>query len=153
MKIKDLKNAPEWLREAKVRNEDVEIIDDVVIWKDGIWEDGIWKDGIWERGIWERGTWRRGIWERGTWEDGIWRCGIWERGTWRGGFKSIGHCRWAVYYSTEGIIKIGCETKTLEDWDKWFAGDEEFETKRNTPEFLKIKNSYELAKMAIKLKL
>jgi hypothetical protein len=125
-KIKDLKNAPDWLKRARVRDEDVEIVNGVVVWKagtweggiweggtweDGIWRGGLWLGGAWEGGIWEDGTWRDGlwlggawwggIWRGGTWEDGIWRGGTWEDGTWEGGIWEDGTWRdgtWVTGY-------------------------------------------------------
>ena len=41
---------------------------------------------------------------------------------------------------------IGCKEKTWEEWDKWFAGKEEFETERGTKEFELIHNGYLCAK-------
>ena len=151
MKISELENAPQWLKEAKVQNEDVEIINNIVvweygIWEGGIWEYGIWEGGIWEGGIWERGTWKDGIWKRGIWKDGIWKRGIWEGGIWEGGIWEEGiwkggrHSQMSKYYPLiEGDkIIIGCKTKTIAEWDEWFNGDEEFETKRGTREFQMI---------------
>jgi len=43
-------------------------------------------------------------------------------------------------------IKIGCECKTIEQWDEWFKGDDEFETKRGTEEFIRIEAMYKAYK-------
>ncbi len=43
-------------------------------------------------------------------------------------------------------IKISCTSKTIAEWDKWFAGTEEFETKRGTFEFRQIEAHYEAVK-------
>lgn len=40
---------------------------------------------------------------------------------------------------------------TVNDWVKWFSGNEEFETKRGTPQFEMIYKSFLLAKQAIEL--
>lgn len=45
--------------------------------------------------------------------------------------------------TAENLIKIGCETKTIEEWDAWFAGTEEYDTKRGTLEFKMIQAHYE----------
>ena len=55
MKISELTNAPQWLKDAIVENEDVEIVNNYVIWKDGTWKSGVWKSGRWEGGVWEDG--------------------------------------------------------------------------------------------------
>jgi len=44
------------------------------------------------------------------------------------------------------LIKIGCKEKTIEEWDAWFAGTEEYSTKRGTKEFAKIQAHYESTK-------
>jgi len=39
-------------------------------------------------------------------------------------------------------VIIGCKTKTITEWDEWFASDKEFETKRGTFEFKQIQAMY-----------
>ncbi len=39
-------------------------------------------------------------------------------------------------------LKIGCKKKTFEEWDNWFTGEEEFETKRDTDDFKRIEAMY-----------
>jgi len=155
MRIKDLKDAPLWLKNAGVVDEDVETVNGVVIWKDGIWKDGIWEGGVWKDGIWEGGVWKGGIWEGGIWKDGVWKVGmwkggVWKDGAWKDGWKKIGQCKWPVHYSKTSI-RIGCVEKTPQEWDEWFDSDEEIETKRGTEEFRKIQKAYKLAKYAMQL--
>jgi len=50
--------------------------------------------------------------------------------------------KWLVTIKND-IIKIGCKEKSIEDWDKWFSGTEEFSTERGTKEFAKIQAHYE----------
>ncbi len=38
--------------------------------------------------------------------------------------------------------KIGCEEKTVEEWDLFFNSNEVFETKRDTDEFKQIQATY-----------
>ena len=40
------------------------------------------------------------------------------------------------------MLKIGCKEKSFEEWRKWFAGSEEFSTKRDTEEFKQIHACY-----------
>ena len=50
-------------------------------------------------------------------------------------------CRWS--YSILGDkIKIGCETRTIEEWDSFFASTQELSTKRGTEEFKQIEAIY-----------
>lgn len=96
MKVSELVNAPQWLREAGVEDEDVEIISGIGVvwhsgtWKCGSWGGGVWKDGIWERGTWQDGVWANGTWMDGTWQDGIWMDGIWMLGIWKDGIWENG---------------------------------------------------------------
>ena len=118
-------NAPQWLKDAKTENAVVEIeINfgvEVVIWKSGVWRNGEWRDGVWQGGEWRGGVWRNGVW--------------------RGGFRVM--CsKWYVSISLEGMIRIGCEEKTIKEWDKWFAGTEVFSTPRNSVEFKMIYAHY-----------
>jgi len=171
MKISELKNAPQWLKDANVENEDVEIINGVVVWNDGtwksgIWENGVWKYGVWNNGIWKNGTWKSGVWNDGTWNNGIWNNGIWENGVWKYGIWENGIWKngawksgawksgtwengtWSGGFSllkskyipliNKNIIRLGCKQKTVEEWNEWFSGTEEFETKRGTKEFQMI---------------
>jgi hypothetical protein len=71
MKIKDLTNAPQWLKDAVVTNEDVEIDEyGRVVWRDGVWRGGVWCGGVWCGGVWCGGVWRDGVWRDGVWRDG-----------------------------------------------------------------------------------
>jgi hypothetical protein len=181
-KIKDLKNAPDWLKRARVRDEDVEIVNGVVVWKAGTWEGGIWEGGTWEDGIWrgglwlggawegglwqgglwqgglwQGGAWEGGIWEDGTWRDGLWLGGawwggIWRGGTWRGGFQSPVRCKWRILIQPDFSIKVGCMVKTANEWEAWLESGDEFETPRTDPAFKDIALSIKVACYAAKLR-
>ena len=166
MKISELTNAPQWLKDAIVENEDVEIVNNYVIWKNGmwkcgvwksgVWEGGTWKNGMWEGGVWEGGTWKNGVWEGGvwkcgaweggawedgTWEGGVWKCGVWEGGVWKcGAWEGGTHSMMSKYIPliNGDNIEIGCKRKTIKEWKAWFDGSKEFETKRNSREFKMI---------------
>ena len=56
------------------------------------------------------------------------------------------YCKWAHGITNGSLIRIGCEKRTIEDWDKFFSSNEEIETKRNTPEFKQIQAVYEAYK-------
>ena len=55
------------------------------------------------------------------------------------------HCKWS-FTILGNKIQIGCEEKTIEEWDLFFNSDEEFETKRGTEEFKQIQACYEACK-------
>jgi hypothetical protein len=57
--------------------------------------------------------------------------------------------KWSCSYD-KTIIKIGCKRMSLEQWDAFFAGDEEFETKRGTFEFFDIEHNYRWFKEMLK---
>jgi len=50
--------------------------------------------------------------------------------------------KWNTSIINNRIIKIGCKKMTIEDWDSFFASEEEFETKRGTAEFKQIEAMY-----------
>ena len=132
--IRKLKECPEWLKcgDISVKNEYIYIINDMVVWQSGTWQSGTWKSGIWESGIWESGTWKSGFWQDGM--------------------KSIGQCKWSVYYNhKKQTILIGCKTKTVSEWNEWFNSKDEYETKRNTAEFKKIFMSFKFAEAVINI--
>ena len=167
MKISELKNCPHWLKEAITKDADVTIVDGIVHWHSGTWNSGVWYGGIWENGdwydghwldgIWENGGWFNGNWYGGTWHNGTWRTGIWHNGTWHSGTWQFGHWHSGAW-NTEALqtirfkylpkldsdksISIGCKTKTREEWDAWFAGDEVFTTPRGTDTFKLIVANY-----------
>ena len=54
-------------------------------------------------------------------------------------------CRWS--YSILGNkIQIGCEERTIEQWDEFFASEEVLSTQRNTDDFKQIQAVYEACK-------
>jgi len=50
-------------------------------------------------------------------------------------------CKWNVSLLGEKI-KIGCKEKSIEEWDLFFSGTDEFETKRGTEQFKQIEAMY-----------
>jgi hypothetical protein len=51
------------------------------------------------------------------------------------------YCRWS-HGVTDGMIHIGCEKRTIEEWDKFFASDKVLQTPRGTEEFKQIEAVY-----------
>ena len=72
MRIDELTNAPKWLLEADTINADVDIVDGVVVWRDGEWLQGIFEEGIWAYGQFYGGVFK------GDWECGQFFCGSFE---------------------------------------------------------------------------
>ena len=101
MKICDLVNAPQWLKNAKTENEDVEISEVGHV-------------------TWLEGTWCGGTWLEGTWREGTWRGGIIK------GKKAVAmrsyvglyrYCVMAVLYANgERVVRMGCLFKSLKQW-------------------------------------
>ena len=52
------------------------------------------------------------------------------------------YCKWGHGITNGNLIHIGCEKRTIEEWDEFFASDKELSTKRNTPEFKQIEAVY-----------
>ena len=50
-------------------------------------------------------------------------------------------CKWSFGF-TKGLIQIGCESKSIEDWDMFFKSKNVIETERDTPEFKQIEAVY-----------
>jgi len=148
-------HCPQWLKDATWEGE-VDLESGQVIWHGGVWYGGEWEDGVWNRGKWHGGKWHNGEWYGGEWyggewEDGVWHNGEWYGGIWYGGLWKSGEwhggtrapmSRWHVYDCGDNGVRIGCKNKTIPEWDAWFAGDEEFETKRGTEEFKQIYAHY-----------
>ena len=56
------------------------------------------------------------------------------------------YCKWTHGITNENIIHIGCEKRTIEEWDIFFASDEVLTTQRDTKEFKQIQAVYEAYK-------
>ena len=50
-------------------------------------------------------------------------------------------CKWDFGFKGE-LLQIGCESKTIKDWDKFFKSKEIIETERDTKEFKQIEAVY-----------
>ena len=50
--------------------------------------------------------------------------------------------KWNTSIINNKILKIGCKKMTIDEWDLFFASEEEFETKRGTAEFKQIEAMY-----------
>jgi hypothetical protein len=50
-------------------------------------------------------------------------------------------CKWSIGI-VNGKIKIGCKEKTIEEWDNWFSGTQEYSTQRGTNDFKQIQAMY-----------
>ena len=63
-------------------------------------------------------------------------------------------CKWYIIYNeyNDKKLNIGCKSKTIKDWDKWFKTSDVFETNRDTNEFKLIELAFETIKKTIKLK-
>ena len=59
------------------------------------------------------------------------------------------YCKWAVTIINEKI-KIGCKEMSIKEWDLFFKSDEEFDTKRDTNDFIRIEANYKAAKSYLK---
>ena len=67
-------------------------------------------------------------------------------GEWLNGMIKIStHCKWAVYVA-KSEIKIGCETATVEVWDKRFSENWYKQTDPSTEEYAMIKAAYQVAR-------
>ena len=51
--------------------------------------------------------------------------------------------KWVSSWQTDGTIAIGCETKTIAEWDAFFASEETYTTCRNTADFERIDADYQ----------
>jgi len=58
------------------------------------------------------------------------------------------YCKW-THGITGGMVHIGCEKRTIEEWDKFFAGSDIIQTERNTEQFKQIQAVYEAYKAYI----
>ena len=58
-----------------------------------------------------------------------------------GAIKLPIYCKWS-HGITDGLIHIGCENRSIEDWDIFFNSNQVIQTPRNTEEFKKIQAVY-----------
>ena len=59
--------------------------------------------------------------------------------------------KWTVTWRTDGRITVGCKSKSIAEWDEWFASDEEYETPRNTADFERIEAAYQHARRMVEI--
>jgi uncharacterized protein YjbI with pentapeptide repeats len=52
------------------------------------------------------------------------------------------YCKWSHGITKGNLIHIGCEKRTIEEWDVFFASDKVLSTERNTDEFRQIEAVY-----------
>jgi len=62
-----------------------------------------------------------------------------------GRYRVFGLCRYNLTID-KNKLKIGCKTKTLLQWTRWFEGVEEFDTPRGTEEFEQIERAFNTIK-------
>ena len=60
------------------------------------------------------------------------------------------YCKWTHGITDGNLIHIGCEKRTVTEWDKFFKSDKEITTKRNTQEFKQIHAVYQAYKAYLK---
>jgi hypothetical protein len=63
----------------------------------------------------------------------------------KGAVKAPMYCKW-THGITDGMVHIGCEKRSIEDWDVFFASDDVIQTERNTEEFKQIQAVYNACK-------
>ena len=56
------------------------------------------------------------------------------------------YCKWTNGITNGNLIHIGCEKRTIEEWDKFFNSDEKLSTERGTEQFKQIQAVYEAYK-------
>ena len=54
------------------------------------------------------------------------------------------YCQWPVTHTVapDLLVHIGCKSKSVVDWDAWFAGSDEYDTPRDSDDFRRIRASY-----------
>jgi hypothetical protein len=52
------------------------------------------------------------------------------------------YCKWTHGITNGNLIHIGCEKRTIEEWDVFFASNKVLSTERNTDEFRQIEAVY-----------
>ena len=56
------------------------------------------------------------------------------------------YCKWWHGITDGNLIHIGCEKRTIDEWDKFFNSDEKLSTERGTQQFKQIQAVYEAYK-------
>jgi hypothetical protein len=52
------------------------------------------------------------------------------------------YCKWTHGITNGNLIHIGCEKRSIEEWDLFFNSDKKLTTERNTTEFKQIEAVY-----------
>jgi hypothetical protein len=56
------------------------------------------------------------------------------------------YCKWSHGITNGKLIHIGCEKRTIKEWDLFFVSDEKLSTERGTQEFKQIQAVFEAYK-------
>ena len=56
------------------------------------------------------------------------------------------YCKWSHGITNSNLIHIGCEKRTIAEWDLFFNSDEKLSTERETQEFKQIQAVFEAYK-------
>ena len=56
------------------------------------------------------------------------------------------YCKWSHGITNCNLIHIGCEKRTIEEWDLFFNSDKKLSTERGTQEFKQIQAVFEAYK-------
>ena len=145
MKIEELADAPQWLRDAETIDANVEIVRGIVVWRGGTWWGGTWEGGTWRGGTWEDGTWEGGTWEGGTWRGGL----VYGSSNFVQRIASVqGLYEYQVmavlFTNGERWVRMGCLFKSLDKWERVgilasntgeFPNDGSFKSKRRAAAF------------------
>ena len=99
--------------------------------------------GAYLRGAYLRDADLRGANLQGAYLQGAYLQGANLRGVNLQGAQIPIFCKWAVtQIGTTDIIKIGCKQKSIAEWVLFFAGKEEYDTKRGSTEFKQIEANF-----------
>ena len=175
MKIKDLINPPQWLLEAVTADEDVNIVNGVVHWRSGTFSYGVF-EGVFHSGTFSNSAFTGGKFCEGTFTNSRFINGVFMSGTfinstfiygtfanglfinseWVGGYFKSGNITNSKITATcakhipsltaKGRINIGTYTKSTEEWDEFFSGNESLDVSRGSKQFLQIHAAYEAIK-------
>ena len=167
----DLRNANLWnanLWNADLRNADLR---NANLWNANLWNADLRNANLWNANLWNADLRNANLWNANLWNANLrnanlrnadlrnadlrnanlrnanlWNANLSDtnlrNADLRNAVKVPMFCKWPSGI-TGDKIHIGCEKRTIEEWDEFFNSDKVIETKRDTKEFKQIQAVYE----------
>jgi uncharacterized protein YjbI with pentapeptide repeats len=88
--------------------------------------------------LWNANLSNANLWNANLWNANLSNANLWNAKNLNETIRLPMFCRWSHGITNGNLIHIGCEKRTIKDWDAFFKSDEVISTERNTDDFKHI---------------